>query len=141
MPDTLIERVVEPLVDALPEILITLAVGDPVSPLAVGDLETLAVCVTDLDGKGLLEYVRREDPDLESEGDDDPEDWIVDDTVSERVTMLERLDEDDTLAESLGVLVIEDDILVLGVSYDDCVSDGDVDTDDVPHAVKDPLYV
>ena len=116
VPDTLIERVVEPLVDALPETLITLAVGDPVSPLAVGDLETLAVCVRDLDGKGLLEYVRREDPDLETEGEDDPEVCIVWDTVSERVTMLERLDEDDTLAESLGVALIEDDILVLGVS-------------------------
>ena len=71
MPDTLMERVVEPLVEALPETLITLAVGETVCPLEVGDFETLAVCVTDLEVAGLLERVRRGDPDLDSEGDDD----------------------------------------------------------------------
>lgn len=139
--DPVVDCVVEPLVHALPEILITLAVGDTVSPLEVGDLDTLAVCVTDLEMAGLLESVRRGDPDFESEGDDEIDALLVGDTVSERVTMPEGVDEGDTLAESLGVVLVEDDILVLGVSYDDSVSDGDVDTDEVPHAVKDPLYV
>jgi hypothetical protein len=116
VPDTLIERVVEPLVEGLPEILITLAVGDTVSPLEVGDLDTLAVCVTDLEMAGLLESVRRGDPDFESEGDDEIDALLVGDTVSERVTMPEGVDEGDTLAESLGVVLVEDDILVLGVS-------------------------
>ena len=55
--------------------------------------------------------------------------------------MPEGVDEGDTLAESLGVELIEDDILVLGVSWGDSVSDGETDTDDVPHAVKELLYV
>lgn len=53
--------------------------------LGVDVLDTLIVCVADLEVRGLLESLRRGVPDLDVEGDVDPVRRDVGETVSERL--------------------------------------------------------
>jgi len=51
------------------------------------------------------------------------------------------VEEADTLAESLGVVVVEAEKLLLDVSSEEAVSDGETDTETVVHSVGEPLKV
>jgi hypothetical protein len=51
------------------------------------------------------------------------------------------VEEADTLAESLCVVVVEAEKLALGVSSEEAVSDGETDTVTVVHSVGEPLKV
>jgi hypothetical protein len=51
------------------------------------------------------------------------------------------VEEADTLAESLCVVVVEAEKLALGVSSEEAVSDGETDTETVVHSVGEPLKV